>query len=144
MQKQINERISKLYFYKTSISKEKRDESKARLDSIYQDINNFSNEEDRINITEKLNNILKEETSEISRIEIIDKIYNFIVDINDSNILQKKKRISALNRSLKENQASRGLSRHDFIQLTISLINLKVLDYRIKKINPKKKILSNQ
>ena len=74
MEKQINERISKLYFDKTSVSKEKRDESKARLDSIYQDINNFSNEEDRINITEKLNNILKEETSEISRIEIIDKI----------------------------------------------------------------------
>ena len=144
MEKQINERISKLYFYKTSISKEKRDESKARLDSIYQDINNFSNEEDRINITEKLNNILKEETSEISRIEIIDKIYNFIVDINDSNILQKKKKYTALNRSLKENQASRGLSRHYFKKLTNSLINLKVLDYRIKKINPKKKILSNQ
>lgn len=144
MENKINERISKLYFDKTSISKEKKEESKAKLDSIYKDINNFSSEEDRKNITEKLNNILKEETSEISRIEIIDEIYNFKADINDTNILQKKKRISALNRSLKENQASRGLSKHDFRLLTISLINLKFLDYRIKKVNAKKKILSNQ
>ena len=102
-------------------------EAMDKLDSIYNDINNLPNEEDRAKLSLNLSSILSGDKDSLTDedVKTINKIYDFKENLDDSTIEEKKKQTIGLYKTLKDNQKSRGLNKYDFKILTITLISLK-------------------
>ena len=123
-------------------------EAMDKLDSIYNDINNLPNEEDRAKLSLNLSSILSGDKDSLTDedVKTINKIYDFKENLDDSTIEEKKKQTIGLYKTLKDNQKSRGLNKYDFKILTITLISLKFIDqysFKPKTLTYKNPAISN-